>query len=149
MHWLTSGLLSFSRGLNDTPKLIAISLPFLMLDGQVAPTWLFCWGTLAVGAGSWLAGKNITTVLGFKVTKMNHEQGFAANLVATVLVIGATRVGLPVSTTHVSASSIIGMGLAHRRELNMKTVSGMLFAWLVTAPVSGLFAAAMYLGGTL
>ncbi|MGH8502926.1 MAG: inorganic phosphate transporter [Gammaproteobacteria bacterium] len=149
MHWLTSGLLSFSRGLNDAPKLIAVVLPFLMLDEYVAPVWLFFWAALAMGAGSWLAGNNITEVLGFKVTKMNHEQGFAANLVAAVLVIGASRVGLPVSTTHVSASSIMGVGLAHRRGLNMKTVSGMLFAWLVTAPVSGLFAAVIYMGGAL
>ena len=79
----------------------------------------------------------------------NHEQGFAANLVAAVLVIGASRVGLPVSTTHVSASSVMGVGLTHRRGLNMKTVSVMLLAWLFTAPVSGLFAAVIYMGGTL
>ncbi|PJB73584.1 MAG: hypothetical protein CO093_00375, partial [Alphaproteobacteria bacterium CG_4_9_14_3_um_filter_47_13] len=49
MHWLTSGLLSFSRGLNDTPKLIAIVMPFLMLEGHIAPAWLFFWGALRGG----------------------------------------------------------------------------------------------------
>ncbi len=147
MHWLTSGLLSFSRGLNDTPKLIAIVMPFLMLDNLVAPAWLFFWGALAMGAGSWLAGRNITEVLGFNVTKMNHEQGFSANLVSAFLVIGASRFGLPVSTTHVSASSIMGVGLSHRTGMNMKTISGMLFAWLVTAPVAALFAALIYMLG--
>lgn len=149
MHWLTSGVLSFSRGLNDTPKLISIVLPFLMLDNLVAPAWLFFWGALAMGAGGWIAGKNITEVLGFNVTKMNHEQGFSANLVAAFLVIGASRFGLPVSTTHVSASSIMGVGLSHRKVLNMKTVSNMLFAWLVTAPVAALFATLIYMLGTV
>lgn len=145
MHWLTSGLLSFSRGLNDTPKLIAIVMPFLMLDHLVAPAWLFFWGALAMGAGSWIAGKNITEVLGFNVTKMNHEQGFSANLVSSFLVIGASRFGLPVSTTHVSSSAIMGVGIAGEKGLNMKTVKSMLFAWLVTAPVAGLFAALIYI----
>lgn len=144
MHWLTSGLLSFSRGLNDTPKLIAIVMPFLMLEDHIAPAWLFFWGAMAMGAGSWIAGKNITEVLGFNVTKMNHEQGFSANLVSSFLVIVASRFGLPVSTTHVSSSAIMGVGMASKKGLNMKTVKAMLFAWLVTAPVAGLFAALIY-----
>lgn len=148
MHWLTSGLLSFSRGLNDTPKLIAIIMPFLMLDNLVAPTWLFLWGALAMGAGSWIAGKNITEVLGFNVTKMNHEQGFSANLISAFLVIGASRFGLPVSTTHVSSSAIMGVGVANKKGLNMKTVKAMLFAWLVTAPVAAIFAALIYMIGS-
>lgn len=147
MHWLTSGLLSFSRGLNDTPKLIAVVMPFLLLGGFSAPAWLFFWGALAMGAGSWFAGKNITEVLGFNVTKMNHEEGFAANLVAAFLVVGASRFGLPVSTTQVAASSIMGVGLSQHKGLNKNTVKTMLLAWLVTAPVAGLFAALIYMAG--
>ena len=69
MHWLTSGLLSFSRGLNDTPKLIAVVLPVLLIGGQPATAWLFVWGALAMGLGSWIGGGTITEVLGFNVTK--------------------------------------------------------------------------------
>lgn len=148
MHWLTSGLLSFSRGLNDTPKLIAVVMPFLMLDGLPAPEWLFFWAALAMGAGSWLAGKHITDVLAFKVTKMNHEEGFSANLVASFLVIVASRFGLPVSTTQVSASAIMGVGLGGQKGLNTGTVKSMLFAWLVTVPAAGVFAALIYVAGT-
>ncbi|MGE0278075.1 MAG: inorganic phosphate transporter [Nitrospiraceae bacterium] len=148
LHWLTSGLLSFSRGLNDTPKLIAVVLPVLLLGGQTAPAWLFIWGALAMGLGGLVAGGAITEVLGFKVTKMNHEQGFSANLVAALLVIGASRFGLPVSTTHVSSSAIMGVGLANRTSLNMTTITAMLFAWLVTAPVTGIFAAMIYMAGS-
>lgn len=145
MHWLTSGLLSFSRGLNDTPKLIAVALPFLLINDYAAPTWMFVVGALAVGWGSWMAGGTITRVLGFNVTKMSHEQGFSANLIAAFLVIGASRLGLPVSTTHVSSSAIIGVGLANKKPLNMTTVRSMLFAWLVTAPIAAIFAAMIYL----
>jgi inorganic phosphate transporter, PiT family len=144
MHWLTSGMLAFSRGLNDSPKLVAIVLPFLLMYDSV-PIWLFIWGALAMGMGSWMAGKNITEVLGFQLTRMNHEQGFSANLVSTILVIGASRYGMPVSTTHVSSSSIMGVGLVNQQGLNLKTVKSMLFAWLITVPVSGLFATCIYL----
>jgi PiT family inorganic phosphate transporter len=144
MHWLTSGLLSFSRGLNDTPKLVAIVLPFLFTNDGVSG-WLFVWGAVAMGLGSWIAGSNITELLGFEVTKLNHEQGFSANLVSTLLVIGASRLGMPVSTTHVSSSSIMGVGLVNNEGLNMKTVKSMLFAWLVTVPVAACFAIIVYL----
>ncbi len=144
MHWLTSGLLSFSRGLNDAPKLIAIVLPFLFTYNDI-PGWLFLWGALAMGLGSWMAGRNITELLGFQVTKMNHEQGFSANLVSTLLVIGASRFGMPVSTTHVSSSSIMGVGLVNNEGLNMRTVKSMLFAWLITVPVAAIFAMFIYI----
>ena len=143
MHWLTSSLLSFSRGLNDAPKLIAIVLPFLFMYDSV-PAWLFLWGGFAMGLGSWFAGKNITEVLGFKVTSMNHEQGFSANLISALLVIGASKFGMPVSTTHVSSSSIMGVGLANKQGVNIQTVKAMLFAWLVTVPVAGIFAIIIY-----
>ena len=144
LHWLTSGLLSFARGLNDTPKLIAIVLPFLLLDTYMPPYWMYVWAALAMGAGSYMAGRRITEVLGFKVTEMNHAQGFAANFVSTFLVISASRLGLPVSTTQVSASSIMGLGLVNGCGLNMKTVMAMLFAWLVTVPAAALFGALFY-----
>lgn len=148
LHWLTSGMLSFSRGLNDTPKLIAVAMPFLLLDGMEPPIWFYLMAALAMGAGSLLAGKRITEILGFKVTEMDHPHGFSANFVSTFLVMGASRFGLPVSTTHVSTSSIMGVGLANGSGINRQTVWPMLFAWLITAPVSGLFGALIYLAGS-
>ncbi|WP_370334575.1 anion permease [Parvularcula marina] len=144
LHWLTSGLLSFSRGLNDTPKLIAITLPVLMLSPGEVPVWTYLWAATAMGAGSYLAGRRITKVLGFDVTKLSHAQGFAANLISTVLVLGASRLGLPVSTTHVSSSSIIGLGLVNKRGVNMKTVRAMVLAWIITLPAAALFAILSY-----
>ena len=146
MHWLTSGLLSFSRGLNDTPKLIAVILPFLLAGnmGKEAVGGMFMVSAVSMAAGGFLVGGRITEVLGFRVTEMNHTQGFSANAVATFLVLFASKLGLPVSTTHVSACSIMGQGMADGHRLNKKTVGSMLFAWLVTVPVSGIVAMAVY-----
>ena len=94
MHWITSGLLSFSRALNDTPKLIAIMLPVLMLTPNETPAWAYVWAAAAMGMGSYLAGRRITKVLGLGVTQMSHAQGFAANLISTFLVLGSKPNGV-------------------------------------------------------
>ncbi len=146
MHWLTSGMLSFSRGLNDTPKLIAVILPFLLVGDMAKDSmhWMFMVSAIAMAAGGLLVGSRITEVLGFKVTELDHAKGFSANAVATFLVLFASKLGLPVSTTHVSACSIMGLGLSDGCGVNKDTVFSMLFAWVVTVPVSALFATAIY-----
>lgn len=148
MHWLTSGVLSFSRGLNDTPKLIAVILPFL-IAGNVAQEslhWMFMISAFAMAAGGLLVGSRITEILGFRVTALDHSQGFCANVVAAILVLFASKLGLPVSTTHVSACSIMGVGISGGRGIDKRTVSSMLFAWLVTVPAAALFATLIYKG---
>ena len=144
LHWLTSGLLSLSRGLNDAPKLIAVALPFIVTNSPVMQTWMYVVCAAAMTLGGLIAGKKITEILGFKVAKMDHEQGFSANVVAAFLVIGASRFGLPVSTTHVSASAIMGTGLAAKTGINRQVVMNIVFAWLVTVPSAALIAATVY-----
>lgn len=141
LHWVTSGLLSFARGLNDGPKLIAVALPVVAASGEAVSGWLFVVSALAMAAGGLMAGYRVTEVLGFRVTAIDHRQGFAASLVATVLVLGASRLGLPVSTTHVAASAIIGVGIGSESGLRGATVRNMLIAWTVTVPFAAGFAA--------
>ena len=149
LHWLTSGMLSFSRGLNDTPKLIAVILPFIIMSGSSMQAQAFFLSAIAMAAGGLIAGRKVTEVLGFKVTPLSHDQGFAANAVAAFLVIGASKFGLPVSTTHVSASSIMGIGLADHKGLNLHTVTSMLLAWVITVPAAAAFGATLYYAGKL
>ncbi|MCJ8324004.1 MAG: inorganic phosphate transporter [Rhizobiales bacterium] len=144
LHWFTSGLLSFARGLNDTPKLIAVILPIILLRPEDLGAQYYVIGAVSMGAGAWLIGRRITKVLAEKVTKMDHHQGFAANLISSFLVIGASRFGLPVSTTHVSTSAIIGVGIAGKNKMDYKVIGGMLTAWVVTVPGAGLIAGACY-----
>ena len=146
MHWLTSGMLSFSRGLNDTPKLIAVILPFLLAkeSPQMPIAWMFSVSAMAMATGGLLVGSRIAEVLGFKITELTHTQGFSANAVATFLVLFASKLGLPVSTTHVSACSIMGLGLSNGKGIHKNTVSSMLFAWVITVPLSASFATIIY-----
>jgi PiT family inorganic phosphate transporter len=135
LHWLSSGLTGLFRGLNDTPKILALGVAAAAATGLSQPS-LYVLIALSMGAGSYLAGARVTGTLAAKVTRMTPGEGFAANLVTSCLVASASGFSLPVSTTHVSTSAIVGLGL-HNRYVCWRTVSDMLLAWLITVPVAG------------
>ena len=142
LHWLSAGLTSFFRALNDTPKILALGVaaaPALGIDAIP----LFLLVALAMGAGSHVAGIRVTHTLAGKVTRMSPDDGVAANLVTSVLVGLASALAAPVSTTHVSSGAIIGIGV-HKQDVRWKTVREMLLAWLVTLPVAAALAGAVY-----
>ena len=138
LHWLTSGATSFARGLNDTPKIVALVLTTVALSprASIGKGWVFAMVAMGIVAGSWVAGKKVTTVLAEKVTRMDHTEGFIANLVTAGLVGPGAALGLPMSTTHVSSGAIFGVGIPKRAGLNRKTVESMILAWLLTIPLA-------------
>ncbi len=147
-HWVSSGLVALSRGMNDAPKIWALVIPLLFLSGIERRFFLPTAITivaLAMGLGSWVAGHKVTQVLAERVTRMNHYEGFAANLSTALLVVVASRMGLPVSTTHVSSGAIVGVGLGQgRRGINWRVFTEIAMAWVVTLPIAGIVAVACY-----
>jgi len=143
LHWLSSGAVSFARGLNDAPKILGLGLAAgLALNLSAQPSLLLV--AIAMGLGSLFAGLRVTDTLARRVTPMTPANGCAANLVTGLLVIIASRLGAPVSTTHVSSSAIIGMGLRHTPgAIRWKTVREMLLAWVVTLPAAAAVSAAL------
>jgi inorganic phosphate transporter, PiT family len=140
VHWLSSGLASFARGTNDAPKIVAM----LLLSSATA-TWpsvsiqlaVFGGVTLAMGVGSYVGGLRVTQVLAENVTTMNHTEGLSANLATSSLVLLSGILGLPVSTTHVSSSAIVGIGLRNGMQaVRWPTVQSMVLAWIVTIPAT-------------
>lgn len=143
LHWLSSGTASFARGLNDTPKIVALGVAFYLITNRSAtyqaPFWLFALVALGMVIGSFVGGGKVTRTLAEKVTRMDHTEGFSANLTTAVLVAGASNLGLPVSTTHVSSGAIIGIGVRKGvSTINWKVVRDMALAWVVTLPCAGL-----------
>lgn len=144
-HWITSGLTSFARGLNDTPKMAFLLLGFSFV-GSISlnnyPGLAFGLVAVSMGVGSLLGGRRVTEVLAERVTRIDHQEGFTANLTTAVLVTAAATFGLPVSTTHVSSSAILGMGLRKGIDgVQWKTVGEMFAAWILTLPIAGLLSA--------
>lgn len=149
IHWLSSGLASLARGTNDAPKIIAILLLGSAVSSWKSPTAqaaLFGGVALAMGLGSFLGGLRVTEVLAEKVTRMDHAEGLSANLTTSSLVLVSATMGLPVSTTHVSSSAIIGIGLLKGiQAVRWTTVRDMVLAWIVTLPAAGLLACLAFL----
>lgn len=142
LHWLSAGATSFFRGMNDTPKILAIGLA-ATATGTLSTRALYALVAIAMAAGGALAGMRVIRTLSERVAPIDHEGGFAANAVTSLLVGLASRWALPVSTTHVSTGAIVGNGLTRGvPDLRMGVLGGILLAWIVTLPASGLFAAA-------
>ena len=140
-HWLSSGMTSFARGLNDTPKIVAIALTMTDLEAGAHKTLFFLGTSLAMGIGSMVSGLRVTRTLAEKITPMNPQEGLVANITTSILVTVAARFGAPVSTTHVSSGSLIGIGLRCGMErVRWRIVLEMALAWIVTLPFSALIA---------
>lgn len=132
-HFLSAGVVSFARGLNDTPKIAAM----LLVAGFIDRRWGMAALAVAIAAGGLLNAKKVAETMSLRITSLNHGQGLAANLATGVLVILATRYGLPVSTTHVSVGSLFGIGVTTGKA-NMHVIMGILLSWLLTLPCAAL-----------
>lgn len=139
LHFLSAGAASFARGLNDTPKMAAL----LLVAPGVDIRWGFVAVAVAIALGGLLDSKPVAETLGKKVTGMNPGQGFAACLVTAGLVTTASFHSLPVSTTHVSVGSLIGMG-ATTHQARWRKIGEILLAWVSTVPVAAALAALAY-----
>ena len=139
VHFLSAGTVSFARGLNDTPKIVALLLLWKALDIR----WVFFAVASAMAIGGLLNARRVAETMSKKITTMNHGQGFTANLTTAILVVLASVFGLPVSTTHVSVGSLFGIGLT-TGQANYRTISAIVFSWLITLPCATIAAAAIY-----
>lgn len=138
-HYLSAGMVSFARGLNDTPKIAALLL--VQRAGHIPGAIAIVGSSMALGA--LLSARRVAHTMGRGITTLNHGQGLAANVTTGLLVIGASRLGLPVSTTHVSVGALFGIGIVTRQS-RMKTVRGILLSWLVTLPCAAVVAGITY-----
>ena len=146
LHWLSSGATSLARGLNDTPKIVALGAGFVLATGSTVPVWAFLAVAASMMAGGWIGGQHVTRTLAEKVTRLDDREGCAANVATAGLVSAASTLGLPVSTTHVSSGAIIGVGVRRGwRAVQWRTITDMALAWLVTLPVAAVLAIIAYL----
>lgn len=139
-HYLSAGVVSFARGLNDTPKIVA-----LLAAAQIFHlSYGFAVVAAAIAVGGLLNSRKVAETMSFQITSMNSGQAFSANLATGILVILASGFGLPVSTTHVSVGSLFGIGLL-TGQANFRTVSGIALSWLITLPCAAAISAACFL----
>lgn len=130
-HFLSAGMVGFARGLNDTPKIAAI----LLVGNLVNPLFAIALVAIIMCVGGFVYAKKIADTMSYQITEMNDGQGLSANLVTSLVVIGASQLGVPVSTTHVSCGSLFGIG-AVTKQAHWGSILKIVLAWLTTLPVA-------------
>jgi PiT family inorganic phosphate transporter len=138
-HFFSAGVVSFARGLNDTPKIVAMLLLLKWMDIR----WGFFAVAVTMAVGGLLNARRIAETMSHKITAMNHGQGFSANLTTGILVIMASYFGLPVSTTHVSVGALFGMGAA-TGQANPRVMLNIVLSWIVTLPCAAIISGVAY-----
>lgn len=139
LHFLSAGAVSFARGLNDTPKMVALCVTAKVLGLQSGIVLV----AFVIAVGGVLSARKVAETMSNRITYMNHGQGFSANLITAILLIFASKWGVPVSTTHVSCGSLFGIGLSNGKA-NWKVITGILSAWVLTLPVAAAVAGGTY-----
>ncbi len=147
---LASGTwVAFTHGANDAQKTMGVIALALFESGRIShfyiPTWVIVAAGLAIGLGTYVGGWRIMRTLGQRVISMEPPSGFAAQTTAGVTIYVATRLGYPLSTTHVISGSVMGAGATRRLSAVRWGVAGnIVLAWVLTIPAAGLVAAALY-----
>jgi len=146
---------SFSHGTNDAQKTMGIIVPLLFSVGYFGasvdpnhlpvPIWVILIAHAAIGLGTLSGGWRIVRTMGYKITKLRPVHGFAAETAGATTIIGASVAGIPVSTTHVICSSIMGVGTTMGAStVKWGVARTIVWAWLLTIPVSALIGYAAF-----
>jgi PiT family inorganic phosphate transporter len=144
LHYLSGGAVGFARGLNDTPKIVALLLAGDALSpGAITPIFGLSMVACVMAIGGVVNARKVAETMSRKITRMNPGQGFTANLVTSLLVCLASRFGLPVSTTHVSVGSLFGIGIVNGTA-RIGVILTILLAWVTTLPTGAALAAGLY-----
>jgi phosphate/sulfate permease len=147
---LSSAAMAYGHGLQDAQKTMGIIALALVVSGHLGanegiPLWVILSAATAISLGTLSGGSRIMRTLGRRVIKMDPAAGFAAQTVASSVLFTTAHFGLPVSTTHVITSSIMGVGATRRLSAVRWGVAGNIaIAWVLTIPAAALVAAAFY-----
>jgi inorganic phosphate transporter, PiT family len=143
----TAATMAFGHGTQDAQKTMGVIALTLVVSGHLGPhdaipVWVILAAAAAISAGTYSGGWRIMRTLGRRIFSLTPASGFAAQAVASGVMLGTAHYGLPVSTTHVITSSVMGVGATRRFSAVRWGVAGnIVFAWVLTIPAAGAVAA--------
>ncbi len=150
LQLVSAGLYSLSHGANDAQKTMGIITMVLATNALIpsfeVPFWVVISSHTVIALGTLVGGWKVIKTLGMRMTKLNPFGGFSAETSAGLTIILATIFGIPVSTTHTITGSIAGVGITKngRGGLRWGVARNILWAWILTIPLSGSFSALTY-----
>ena len=149
MQIVTAAIQSFTHGTNDAQKAMGI-ITMALIAAELQTTddiqlWVRIAAATAMGIGTSIGGYKIIKTVGGKIMKIRPIHGIASDLNSAVIIFGATLLHLPVSTTHVISSSIMGVGSAQRlKGVKWGVAQKIVLTWVITMPISAIVAAIIY-----
>jgi PiT family inorganic phosphate transporter len=146
---LSAGYMAFSHGSNDAQKTMGIMTLALFTAGAIpnhdVPLWVILLAATAISLGTAAGGWRIIKTMGQRVVKLDPVHGFAAETTAATIIFVASHLGMPVSTTHVISTAIMGVGASDRLSAVRWGVAGsIVVAWVLTIPASATAAAVAF-----
>lgn len=135
VHIASGAMICFARSVNDTPKLAALLASAHILGGGGSALLI----ALAMAAGGVICARRVAETMSQRLSRMDSTQGTSANLITAGLVLVATKLSLPVSTTHVAIGAIVGAG-SSASTLDRGTLRNVLLAWVATMPLAAAIA---------
>jgi len=144
LQWLTTAFLAYSHGLNDGQMPIGvITMALVVYTGQAnlwdnIPWWVIIVSAVAISSGIAIGGWRVIRTVGMRVTALEPIHGFTANVSAAAVIWGASRFGIPISTTHCVSSAIMGVGATKRLSaVRWGVARRIVLAWVLTFPICG------------
>lgn len=151
---VSAAAVSFGHGANDAQKTMGVIAALLSGAGYVTvrpgvkeipvPEWVALAAYTAIALGTMWGGWRIIETVGLRLTHLNARTAVAANIGATTAIFGGTHLGVPLSTTHAAAFSVVGAGASARRGMAWRTISSMVVTWVFTIPAAGAVGWATY-----
>jgi inorganic phosphate transporter, PiT family len=150
LQLLSAAIFSFAHGTNDAQKTMGIITGVLFTSGMAStldvPIWVIFAAHAAIGLGTLSGGWRIVRTMGGRLTRLKPRGGFAAETAAAVSILASSELGMPVSTTHVIAGAIAGVGSIQRmKAVRWGLATTIVWAWVLTLPASALVGAASLL----
>ena len=146
LQCISSASMAFMHGAQDSQKFAGVFLAALMMSGSigevsVVPTWLTLLCSAVISLGTAVGGYRIIKRVGMETVELTPLKGLASDASASICMLGASMLGIPVSTTHTATASVIGAGMSScPRRINMRSIKEMMLAWTLTFPCCGLLA---------
>jgi len=150
LQFASASLYSLGHGGNDAQKTMGVIAVLLYSQGYMGttfhiPFWVVLSCQAAMALGTFTGGWRIVKTMGSKITRLTPVQGFCAETGGAITLFMATELGIPVSTTHTITGAIIGVGAARKvSAVRWNVANGIILAWIITIPASGLIAALAY-----
>jgi PiT family inorganic phosphate transporter len=145
-EWVSAGALALSHGANDAQKTMGVITLALLASGHLSvfavPLWVKLAAAASLTIGTSLGGWRIVRTVGRGIYRMRPLDGLASQTGSAGVILVAALVGAPVSTTHVVAASVVGVGGARRHHVRWRVAREMVTAWVVTLPVTAVLGAA-------